>query len=128
MLECNVNVRNVTAARLFGPFRLSSERIDKHLQADSPGVYALGEMTDRGFVIRVVRRADDDLRTALKTHLTGPQKHFMFSYAVSPQDAFIKECRLFHSLAVLRAVHPTPPEGTGLHCPGCAHTEHAGSD
>lgn len=128
MLECSLNVINVTGPRLFGPFPLIPERIEKHLQANSPGVYALGEMTNRGFVIKMVRRADDDLRTALKAHLAGPEKHFMFSYAVSPQDAFIKECRLFHSLAVLHHTHPTPPEGTGLHCPACAHTEHAGSD
>lgn len=128
MVECCLNVTSVTAPQLFGPFPLLPERIDKHLQANSPGVYALGELVNGSFVSRVVGRADDDLRTALKTHLTGPQKHFMFSYAMSPQDAFIKECRLFHSLAILHHAHPTPPQGSGLRCPVCARTEHSGSD
>lgn len=120
----------MTAPRLFGPLPLAADRVEKHLQANSPGVYALGEIVNGTFVIRVIGRADEDLRIALKAFVSGSYKHFKFSYALSPRDAFAKECQLFHSLEVLHArqPHPTPPKGMDLRCWTCAYTERAGSD
>lgn len=109
------------APRLYGPLALTPERLDGKLQADSPGVYALGFTVDGSFVIRRIGRSDEDLRAALRAHLEGPYEQFKFAYAVSPRDAFEKECHLFHGLAGLdHPAHPSAPKGTDVICPGCA--------
>ncbi len=113
----------MTVPRLYGPLPLTEERIDRHLQANSPGVYALGHADAGTFVIRRVGRADEDLRSALKPHVGGSYKHFRFAYALSPRDAFEKECHLYHTLAGLdNPIHPTAPKDTDLKCPGCRRT------
>jgi len=111
----------VTAPRLYGPLPLDPERIDDHLQANSPGVYALGFSVDGMFLIKQVGRSDEDLRSALKAHVGGPHSQFKFAYALSSRDAFEKQCQLFHALVILNdPIHPTAPAGTDLKCPGCA--------
>lgn len=115
--------------RLFGPLALTAERIDGPLQADSPGVYALGSTVDGAFVIKRIGRSDEDLRAALKAHLGGPYEQFKFTYALAPRDAFEKECHLFHALSGLdHAAHPTAPKDTDAICPGCATLWRTGSE
>ena len=107
--------------RLFGPLALTAERIDGPLQANSPGVYALGSSVNGAFFVKRIGRSDEDLRAALKAHVGGPYEQFKFTYALSPRDAFEKECHLFHSLVGLDSpTHPTAPKDTDAICPGCA--------
>lgn len=111
----------MTVPRLYGPLALTAENIDRHLQADSPGIYVLGNPVKGTFIVKRIGRSDQDLRSALKAHLRGPYLQFKFAYALSPGDAFLKECRVFHGLIVLDDLtHPTAPEGVDVKCPGCA--------
>lgn len=120
ILPRNDENATLTTSRLFGPLPLTAERIDLHLQASSPGVYALGEERDDVFVIRQMGRCDHDLRSTLKRHVGGRFSLFKFRYALSPLDAFGKECELFHSVVTLDdPVHPKPPEGTYVNCTRC---------
>lgn len=106
---------------MYGPLPLTVESIDKQIQANSPGVYELGSVRNRIFVGKLVGRSDADLRTALRAHLNGSHRHFRFAYALAARDAFEKECRLYHSLAVLDHAHPLPPTDGDYECPGCQY-------
>ena len=114
------------ATRLFGPFPLTLEHIDKYLQAASPGVFALGEERDELFLINYIGRSDGDLRSTLKAHVGGRYSLFKFRYALSALDAFGKECELYHSVVTLHdPVHPVPPPGTHAACGGCGQDSRA---
>ncbi len=111
----------MTTSRLYGPLPLTPERIDKHLQGSSPGVFALGEQRNGNFVIMKIGRSDHDLRLTLKSHVGGQHALFMFRYALTPLDAFGKECELYQSLATLdNPIHPSPPSGTHAVCSRCS--------
>ena len=104
------------------------DRIDKHVQGSSPGVFALGEQRDGNFVIKQIGRSDHDLRLALKSHVGGQHTLFKFRYALTSLDAFGKECELYHSLATLdNPIHPTPPPGTHAQCNRCRPDSRAAS-
>ena len=106
--------------RLYGPFQLTERGIDTHLQADSPGVYVLGDVRSSLFIASYVGRADTDLRTGLRTHLTGHFHQFKFAYALSARDAFLKHCELYHDYVALENQrHPCPPIDADLQCPRC---------
>lgn len=108
--------------RLFGPLPLTASRINDHLRRSAPGVYALGKKRDGIFWIEKIGRSDTDLTSALRNHLSGPHKHFVFGYAFSARDAFEKECELYHSIAVVDVVsryaglHPTAPNCRCHYC------------
>ncbi|HEY1239868.1 MAG TPA: hypothetical protein VGF16_04885 [Bryobacteraceae bacterium] len=106
--------------RLYGPFQLTQQAIDAHLQADSPGVYALGSIRNNLFIVSYIGRADADLKAGLKGHVPGPYPQFKFTYAVSARDAFLKECEIYHEYIGLdNRRHPCPPRETDLRCPRC---------
>lgn len=110
----------MTTPRLYGPFQLTEPGIDAYLVAGSSGVYALGYSRDDLFIISYLGRADGDLRTDLKTHVHGPYPQFKFAYAYSAEDAFRKQCELFHECVGLENDgHPRPPHGLDLVCPCC---------
>lgn len=106
--------------RLYGPFQLTENGIDAHLQSRSAGVYALGNTRGGLFVISYVGRSDADLKAGLKTHIPGPYREFKFTYALSPRDAFAKQCEVYHeSVGLESQPHPAPPEGAALPCARC---------
>ena len=107
------------APKMYGPLPVAPESIERHLQANSAGVYALGKIVQGTFIAQLVGRSDDDLRSGIKSHLRGRHKHFKFSYALSARDAFEKECELYHSLVILDQPHPTPAENTDWKCKAC---------
>ena|SRR5581483_11683740 len=108
------------STRLYGPFQLTRQAIDAHLQADSPGVFALGSTRNNLFIVSYIGRADADLKAGLKNHVPGPYPQFKFTYAVSARDAFLKECELYHEYVGLdNQQHPCPPNSTDSHCPRC---------
>lgn len=68
-------------------------------------------------MIHQVGKCDHDMRSTLRCHVRGRFGLFKFRYALSPLDAFGKECELFHSVVTLDdPVHPTPPDGTQAKC------------
>ena len=105
--------------KLYGPFPLTDERIDDNV-VSSPGVYALGYTHGDEFVIAYLGRADSDLATELTTHLSGTYPLFKFAYALSAEDAFAKQCELYHQCTGLENdVHPNPPQGSEAMGPRC---------
>lgn len=117
----------MTSPRLYGPFQLNEKGLDSNLQSKSPGVYALGTTKNNLFIVRYVGRADADLKSGLKPHISGPYAQFKFTYALSPRDAFLKQCELYHDYVGLdNKRHPSPPRGVDLVCPRCQVT--GGSD
>ncbi len=115
----------MTSPKLYGPFKLTEQAIDAHLQADSPGVYALGYTRNNLFIVNYIGRADADLKADLRNHLPGPYEHFKFTYALSARDAFEKQCELYHEYAGLdNKYHPCPPHALDLRCPRCKLTRH----
>lgn len=105
--------------KLYGPFPLTDERIDDNV-VSSPGVYALGYTRGDEFVIAYLGRADDDLKTELTAHARGTYPLFKFAYALSAEDAFAKQCELYHETVGLENdLHPNPPHGSEGICPRC---------
>lgn len=105
------------------------DRIRRHLQARSAGVYALGRTVDGVFITEGIGRSDEDLRAALEKHISGPHKNFKFAYAVSYRDAFEKECDLYHSLEDRTGVtHPAPPLNSELKCAWCRYVMREAAD
>ena len=112
------------SVRLYGPFQLTQQAIDAHLQANSPGVYALGATRNNLFIVSYIGRADADLKTNLRDHVPGPYSQFKFTYAMSDRDAFLKECEIYHEYVGLdNRKHPCPPRGVDLRCPRCKRNQ-----
>lgn len=105
--------------KLYGPFPVTDERIDDNV-VSSPGVYALGYTRGDEFVIAYLGRADDDLKAELKRYQRGTYSLFKFAYALSAEDAFAKQCELYHQTVGLENdIHPNPPRGSQAMCPHC---------
>ena len=109
--------------RLYGPFRLTSRGVETHVQP-SAGVYALGETRSGTFVTTQIGRSDNDLRSTLKAQVPGSSKLFKFAYAISPLEAFEKECELYHDLVESACQsHPKAPRKVKRLCRWCAAGE-----
>lgn len=100
-----------------GPFPLTDLRIDLLVNPNIPGIFALSNDSQK---ISFLGRADYDLRGTLKKWVSD-YKFFWYEYAISPQDAFFQECRLFHKDKdnLENKYHPEKPESTKLKCPIC---------
>ncbi len=112
-----------------GPFDLSNKVIDSQVSADLIGNYALGYMNKKGkFVVKVVGRADADLRSELKaahkqyrpgflSRIFGgkPLDKFKFSFANTVEAAYQVECRVFEAFGgtnkLKNEAEPAPPAG-----------------
>ncbi|MBZ5728790.1 MAG: hypothetical protein LAP87_27895 [Acidobacteriia bacterium] len=105
---------------LSGPFALSASAIDQEISKTSAGVYALDQSHDSGaFHISYVGRSDTDLNQRLHEHV-GKYKRFKYEYYDSAQDAFEKECALYHDFnPPSRISHPARLKGSGWKCPRC---------
>ena len=117
----------MSAPKLQGPFPLTETGIDAHVRSESPGVYILGYQRKSLFIVSYVGRDDSDVRRALRTHVSGPYEHFKLAYALSAQEAFLKECDLYHDYTGLdNARHPSPPKGMAWPCACCQATDQEG--
>lgn len=108
---------------LNGPYRLDSTTIGRIGARTSPGAYALGQERDGTFYISYVGRSDDDVAARLRCHL-GDYHHFKFGYYASANEAFIKECHLWHDFGgtdgkLDNKIHPDRPSGSRMSCPRC---------
>lgn len=105
---------------LYGPFPLTNSSIDDNVVPNSPGVFALGYSSGGEFVLGYLDRADANLRTALQAHLSGAFPQFKFAYAISPEDAFRRQCEIYHGhVNPQNGAHPHPPRDTEWLCPSC---------
>jgi hypothetical protein len=107
---------------LDGPFPLTKDGVANAVTKVSPGAYALGH-TDQGdgsFIIEYVGRSDDDLADRLQDHVPEPYKQFKAKYFPSAEEAFYKECRLYHDFPNSNnKVHPARTKGKIWSCPVC---------
>ncbi len=108
---------------LRGSFPLDELTINKEVSNVSPGVFVLGRKEGKTFYVRTVGRADVDVRTRLKEHI-GRYDRFKFEYANSPEDAFRKECDLYHDFRgpegkLDNENHPERPQGVAWLCTKC---------
>jgi len=105
---------------LNGPFPLTAAEIDREITAKGPGVYVLDRSHDDGpFHISYVGRSDTDLKARLHEH--GERyKRFKYEYHATPEDAFAKECRLYHEYNPPSTIaHPPRPNGSKWKCAEC---------
>ena len=108
------------SAGLNGPHSLSFDGINTVLAVRSPGTFALGYVgRDNAFYINYVGRSDEDIGQRLQD-LIGSDASFKFSLANSAQEAFWRECELFHMFRPpANRVHPGRPHNTNWVCPRC---------
>jgi len=107
---------------LTGPFALTEEEINRQVEP-TPGVYALDQNYDSGpFRVTYVGRSDTNLNQRLHEH-RPKYKRFQYHYFATPQEAFEKECNLYHDFnPPARISHPARPHGTNWRCPRCNST------
>jgi hypothetical protein len=108
---------------LRGSFSLDERTINNEVSNVSPGVYLLGRKEGKTFYVRSVGRSDVDVRAQLKEHI-GRYGRFKFEYADSPEDAFRKECDLYHKFRgpegkLDNKNHPERPQGVAWLCTKC---------
>jgi predicted GIY-YIG superfamily endonuclease len=108
-----------------GPFELKNEVIDEKVQKNMIGNYALGFAGGNGVMsVNYVGRSDTDLNRRLKDHTSEGYTHFMYSYALSIEIAYIKECHDYHAFVdkhfrLDNENHPAKPENINSQCPYC---------
>jgi hypothetical protein len=105
---------------LHGPLTLSFDSVVSSIRPHSPGVFAIGHVDGTGcFYVERVGRSDNDLRRALQDCIgTAPQ--FKYLELPTPDQAFAKECLLFHDFKPPRnQFHPEPPFDSERDCPRC---------
>ena len=108
-----------------GPFLFTSEDIDRQVNIPSVGVFALGYLQGIDFVVIYIGRAEEDLRSTIKTWLGKDEKYKMFKYCytVSPHAAYERQCKNYHEFGGQKQLHnmshPAPAEGTEWSCPFC---------
>jgi hypothetical protein len=112
-------------AGLEGPYPLSYEGISEALPVKTAGVFALGYVgRDNAFYINYIGRSDEHLRECLLGHI-GSDKAFKYGIARSAQEAFWRECELFHRFRPnANRVHPGRLPSTSWVCPRCRVLEH----
>jgi hypothetical protein len=94
--------------------------IDATVSEQSPGVYALDQSHESGpFYFTYVGRSDTDVKASLHER-AHKYKRFKFEYAQSAEEAYRKECELYHDFnPPARIAHPARPHGTKWTCPRC---------
>jgi hypothetical protein len=104
-----------------GPILLNEQAIDAHVKS-AIGNYALGKF-DRIFYVMYVGRSEN-INKRLKEHIKDGYSCFMFSYASTIVNAYLKECENYHAYVdegfkLDNQIHPAMPEGVVLKCPIC---------
>ena len=111
-----------TSLGLYGPHALIEKDIDSAVVGLGPGVYALGSNTPTVFYVDYIGRSDNDLNGQLKQWVGGNYTHFKYRFFSSAEEAFMKECNLFHDFgetALDNKFHPARPNGSNWRCPRC---------
>ena len=111
-----------TSLGLHGPHALTEKDIDGAVVGLSPGVYALGSNTPTVFYVDFIGRSDNDLNGRLKQWVGCKYTHFKYGFFSSAEEAFMKECNLFHDFGETELdnkVHPARPDGSNWTCPRC---------
>ena len=105
---------------LNGPFALQAVEIDREISRTSAGVYILDRSHEEGpFHISYVGRSDTDLKARLLEH-GAKYKRFKYEYHATPEEAFARECDLYHDFNPPSTIaHPPRPHGSKWKCARC---------
>ncbi len=113
---------NMPESGLFGSYPLTSQKIDEVVRGIGAGAYALGYKSNDATVFYVQRigRSDTDLNARLHDYVNGKYERFKYAFYDNAEQAFYKECRLFHDFSPEdNPIHPDKPNGTNYKCPVC---------
>lgn len=100
-----------------GPLPLKLEVLQHGVREKRNAVYMLGHGNGAFHVMRVGRA--DDLWEGLVPYI-GQYDQFLYAYCTSRQDAFLRECRLYHHHRPRNNnSHPARRPGTSWDCPLC---------
>lgn len=111
-----------------GPFEFNNDIIDKILNSQSIGNYALGYKDEDGTfrVCYVGRATEQPLKDRLKQHIgEHPKKYKMFKYSYAKNDleAYLKECKNYHDFGgsdkLFNDNHPAKLSRDSTVCPIC---------
>ena len=108
-----------------GPYSFNREKVNEIVTRTTAGNYALGYLNEKNtFIVQYVGRADSDVRGRLLQHVGEDYSHFKYSYAISPKDAFEKECKNYHDFGenkkLKNEIHPDRPSNSkAWKCPVC---------
>jgi hypothetical protein len=105
---------------LIGPLALTYDSIVRAVRPLTPGVFAIGHVdATQCFLVERVGRGDYDLRRALQECI-GTASHFKYMEMPTSDQAFAKECLLFHDFKPPgNQFHPEPPFDSERDCPRC---------
>jgi len=108
-------------ADLEGPYKLTFDGINCAIQMAIPGVFALGYRgRDDIFYVNYVGRSDHDVKSGLLGFI-GSDASFKFRSTISAEEAFWRECELFHAFRPpANRIHPGRPAGANWTCPRCS--------
>jgi hypothetical protein len=104
-----------------GWWSLGAVAVTRHARGGWPGVYLLA---DTQGVPRYVGRSDTDVRRRLLQHVdAGTYRFFLVEHDRSPNEAFWRECNLYHHYRnrLDNEIHPAVPRNCGSGCPRCAY-------
>lgn len=105
---------------LRGTFKLDNKTIDSEVSKNKIGVFVLGYLTKEtketpsSLFIKYVGRSDTDVNKKLKEYVGKNEQytHFKFDYFKTTDEAFHKECALYHDFDPLlldSKKHPSKP-------------------
>lgn len=105
---------------LTGPLPLTYDAVQRAVRERSPGVFAIGHVdADDCFYVERIGRSDYDLRDRLRNFI-GTASHFKYIEMASAEQAFAKQCLLFHDFKPpANQFHPEPPVDSDRDCPRC---------
>jgi excinuclease UvrABC nuclease subunit len=104
---------------LKGSFPLTEADIKREIKHIAPGVYTLGNMKDDKYHTLYVGRADKNLKEILMKCLRQTER-FKYMLFDDPEEAFKKECELYHLFKpAANRVHPPVPPTRDWKCPDC---------
>ena len=103
---------------LIGPYPLTEDGVAEAVSFSAPGVFALGMIRGGAFSVSYVGRAENDLARELDRHELS-YSHFKFAHVETVEQAFLKECELYHAFAPEANAHPSRPSGVQMKCPVC---------
>ena len=103
-----------------GPFLLTKYGIQREVPRQTAGAYALGNLRMHSDFegAALLGRADSDLARDLARHI-GRYQTFLFVAADNAEEAFRRECEIYHRLNRPDLKHPTRPHGSDWQCPIC---------
>ena len=108
---------------LRGTYPLTEKGLNENVTRQLPGAYALGHTANGKFYIDYVGRSDSDVKKRLHDHI-GENSVFMYEYYASSEEAFEKECYLYHEFRPPRnKIHPAQPADSDWQCMICGLDE-----